>query len=45
MFQFKREFEQMYCNSRSVACTRELYPAARTFAQWLATHAARLPIQ
>lgn len=45
MFQFKREFERMYCDSRSVTCTRELYPATHTFAQWLATHASQMPIQ
>jgi uncharacterized protein YbjT (DUF2867 family) len=45
MFQFKREFERMYCDSRSPACTRELYPATQTFAQWLATHVSKMPIQ
>jgi uncharacterized protein YbjT (DUF2867 family) len=44
MFQFKHEFERMYCNSRSVARTRELYPAVQTFAHWLAAHAGRIPI-
>jgi uncharacterized protein YbjT (DUF2867 family) len=45
MFQFKREFERMYCDSRSLECTRELYPATQTFAQWLATHASQMPIR
>jgi uncharacterized protein YbjT (DUF2867 family) len=45
MFQFKHEFERMYCDSRSVACTRELYPAVQTFAHWLAAHAARIPLE
>jgi len=44
MFQFKTEFERMYCDSRSTACTRELHPGAQTFAQWLAANAARMPI-
>jgi uncharacterized protein YbjT (DUF2867 family) len=44
MFRFKTEFERLYCASRSVGCTRELHPGVQTFAQWLATHAARIPI-
>ena len=44
MFQFKTEFERMYRDSRSTTCTRELHPGARTFAQWLAANAARMPI-
>jgi uncharacterized protein YbjT (DUF2867 family) len=44
MFQFKTEFEWMYCESRSVGCTRELHPGVQTFAQWLAANAARMPI-
>ena len=45
MFQFKREFEQAYRASRSVACTRELNPEAMTFAAWLAIYAKRIPVQ
>ena len=44
MFQFKSEFERMYCESRSLGCTRELHPGTQTFAQWLAANAARMPI-
>jgi uncharacterized protein YbjT (DUF2867 family) len=45
MFQFKTEFEHLYCGARSPECTRELHPGAQTFAQWLAQNASRLPIQ
>ncbi len=45
MFQFKAEFEDTYCRSRSLGCTRELNPGTRSFAQWLAGHAAQMPIQ
>ena len=45
MFQFKRDFEHFYRGSRSVDCTRQLYPGAQTFAQWLAGHAAKMPVQ
>jgi uncharacterized protein YbjT (DUF2867 family) len=44
MFQFKTEFERMYCASRNVDCTRELHPGTQSFAQWLAANAARMPI-
>ena len=44
MFQFKSEFERMYCDSRSVGCTLELHPTAQSFAQWLAANASRIPI-
>jgi uncharacterized protein YbjT (DUF2867 family) len=45
MFQFKTEFERMYCDARSVARTRELCPAVQTFAHWLAQNKDRLPIE
>ena len=45
MFQFKRDFEHFYRGSRSVDCTRQLYPGAQTFAQWLASHSAQMPVQ
>lgn len=44
MFQFKRDFERMYCASRSVACARELHPGLQTFAGWLARSKSQLPI-
>ncbi|MGZ8272704.1 MAG: NmrA/HSCARG family protein [Burkholderiaceae bacterium] len=44
MFQFKTEFERMFCASRPVGCTRELHPGTQTFAQWLAANASRIPI-
>jgi uncharacterized protein YbjT (DUF2867 family) len=45
MFQFKAEFEHLYCGARSPECTRELHPGTQTFAQWLAQNKSRLPIQ
>ncbi len=35
MFQFKRDFEKDYCNSRDVKLSRELNPSLLTFNQWL----------
>ena len=45
MFQFKTEFEEMFCAARRVECSRELNPQLQSFAQWLAQNAKRLPIQ
>ena len=45
MFQFKAEFEHMYCSARRVECSRELNPKLQSFVQWLAQNAARMPIQ
>ena len=44
MFQFKTEFEHMFCSARRVECARELNPRLQSFAQWLAQNAKRLPI-
>ena len=45
MFQFKTEFEDMFCSARRVECSRELNPQLQSFAQWLAQNAKRLPIE
>jgi uncharacterized protein YbjT (DUF2867 family) len=44
MFRFNRDFEREFCDSRSIARTRELHPGAQTFARWLRTHKSRIPI-
>jgi len=44
MFQFKRDFEEMYCAARSLAVSRSLNPELQTFAQWLARHKDRIPL-
>jgi uncharacterized protein YbjT (DUF2867 family) len=38
MFQFKRDYEHMYCSARRVSCARELNPQLQTFAAWLVAH-------
>jgi hypothetical protein len=35
MFQFKRDFEKEYCESRNVEFTRSLNPSLLSFNQWL----------
>ena len=44
LFRYARDFEHHHCASRSVACARELHPGVRTFAGWLAAHAAELSV-
>jgi len=44
MFQFKREFEEMYCGARSLELSRALNPKLQTFDAWLARNAAKIPI-
>jgi len=45
MFQFKTEFEDIFCSARRVESSRELNPRLQSFKQWLAQNAKRLPIQ
>jgi uncharacterized protein YbjT (DUF2867 family) len=45
MFQFKTEFEEMFCAARRVECARDLNPRLQSFSQWLAQNAKRMPIQ
>jgi len=44
MFQFKADFESLYCGNRDVALARSLNPKLQTFAQWLAVNKDRIPI-
>jgi uncharacterized protein YbjT (DUF2867 family) len=44
MFQFKADFESMYCGNRDLALSRSLNPKLQTFAQWLAANKSRIPV-
>ena len=44
MFQFKADFESLYCGNRDVALSRSLNPGLQTFAQWLSVNKDRIPI-
>lgn len=44
MFRFKQAFNDEYCALRDVAATRALHPALMRFEDFLARHAAQLPI-
>jgi len=44
MFQFKAEFQALYCGNRDLALSRALNPRLQTFAQWLAVNKDRIPL-
>jgi uncharacterized protein YbjT (DUF2867 family) len=44
MFQFKADFESLYCGNRPLALSRSLNPKLQTFAQWLAENKGRIPL-
>lgn len=44
MFQFKADFEGLYCGNRDLALSRALNPRLQTFAQWLAANKDRIPV-
>jgi len=44
MFQFKRDFESVFCGARSLGFSRALNPAMQTFETWLAENAGHIPI-
>ena len=44
MFQFKRDFQDVYCGNRNLAVARALNPSLQTFDAWLAKNKDRIPI-
>ncbi len=44
MLQFKRDFEEVYCGSRSIERSRQLNPSLQTFDQWLARHSREIAV-
>ncbi len=45
MFQFKRDFEQVFCGARKVDVARALSPSLQTFDRWLTQNKNRLPLE
>jgi uncharacterized protein YbjT (DUF2867 family) len=45
MFQFKRDFQDIFCGARSVEMSRELNPRLLTFREWLAANKDCIPIK
>jgi uncharacterized protein YbjT (DUF2867 family) len=44
MFQFKRDFNEYYCDARDLRFSRSLNPELQTFEQWLAEHKEQIPL-
>jgi uncharacterized protein YbjT (DUF2867 family) len=44
MFQFKRDFQDVFCRVRDVAFSRALNPSLQTFAMWLARNKDCIPL-
>ena len=44
MFQFKRDFEEIYTSARSIEFSRSLNPGLQSFEQWLAANKDRIPL-
>ncbi|MEQ9581931.1 MAG: hypothetical protein RIM68_07180 [Arenibacter sp.] len=42
MFQFKKEFEDIFCKSRDVKLTKELNPQLMSFSTWLSKNKEKL---
>ena len=45
MFQFKRDFQEVFCGARNPEVARRLHPDLQTFAQWLEKNKHRIPIE
>ena len=45
MFQFKADFEDDYCGTRSLAFSRSINPALQTFDVWLDRNKSRIPVE
>jgi uncharacterized protein YbjT (DUF2867 family) len=45
MFQFKRDFNAMFCGARDLDFSRELNPSLQTFDEWLAQNKSRIPLE
>jgi hypothetical protein len=43
MFQFKRDFEEVFCGHRDMVASRALLPSLQTFDAWLSENASRIP--
>jgi uncharacterized protein YbjT (DUF2867 family) len=44
MFQFKRDFEEVFCGARNLAVARALNPSMQNFEKWLAGNKSRIPL-
>jgi uncharacterized protein YbjT (DUF2867 family) len=44
MFQFKVEFEEMFCAARDLETTRRLHPGLSSYEGWLVQNVGRIPV-
>lgn len=44
MFQFKRDFEDVFCGARNPAVARALNPSLQSFETWLSENKSRIPL-
>ena len=44
MFQFKQDFNEMYCAARDLEFSRSLNPGLQTFEQWLGANAGKIAV-
>jgi len=45
MFQFKRDFQEVFCGPRNPSVARALNPSLQTFDGWLAQNKSRIPLE
>ena len=45
MFQFKRDFESVFCGARNLDMARALNPSLQTFERWLIQNSSRIPLE
>ena len=45
MFQFKHDFEEVFCGARDLEESRRINPSMQTFAGWLASNKDRIPLE
>lgn len=45
MFQFKHDFNELFCGARDLALSRRLNPSLQTFEQWLGRNRSRIPLE
>ena len=45
MYQFKAEFQEDYCESRSVELAKTLNPSLQTFDSWLEENKNKIPLE
>ncbi len=44
MFQFKRDFQEVFCGPRNPSIARGLNPSLQNFDTWLAVNKSRIPL-